>query len=60
MARNLSTDYWAANDVGDIVANGSDESGMPGYGSRVTGTDIRNLTAYLDSLGRSGEPRFTH
>lgn len=50
-SRSLSASYvqnWL-----DIGPNG-----MPVYRGRLSPTDVRNLTAYINSIGKSGEPVF--
>ena len=48
-----------ADDVSEAVLQGKGE-GMPSYSGRVTRTQLGYLSAYLRSIGTSGEPRFTH
>jgi cytochrome c551 len=43
-------------DVSEAVRQGDSEGGMPSYGKYVNGTDIKNLTAYLASIGTKNEP----
>jgi mono/diheme cytochrome c family protein len=44
-------------DVSEAVLQG-EEGGMPSFRNYVTSTDITNLTAYLDSIGKQGSPVF--
>lgn len=46
-------------DVTEAVMFGADE-GMPSYRKYVTSTDIKNIAAYLRSLGTKSEPTFNH
>lgn len=46
-----------AGDVSEAVLQGEDE-GMPSYRRITTAADIRNLTAYLRSIGTAAEPKF--
>lgn len=42
-----------------IAREGSDE-GMPSYAKYLTEGDVKNIEAYLRSIGTTGEPTFTH
>lgn len=42
-----------------IAREGSSE-GMPSYAKYLTERDVKNLEAYLRSIGTTGEPTFTH
>ena len=44
-------------DVSEAVMQGED-SGMPSFKAYATSTDIDNLTTYLNSIGKPGEPVF--
>jgi mono/diheme cytochrome c family protein len=46
-----------AGEVGEAVLDGED-GGMRSYRGIVTSTDLTNLKAYLQSIGRSNEPKF--
>jgi mono/diheme cytochrome c family protein len=43
-------------DVTEVLTQGSPEAGMPSFGKYVGTTDIKNITAYLDSIGTAKEP----
>ncbi len=45
-------------DVSDVLKNGSPEAGMPSFGKYVSTTDIKNITAYLNSIGTAKEPKW--
>lgn len=45
------------HDVSEAVLRG-EEGGMPSFRAYVTDTDITNLTAYLNSIGKPSEPVF--
>lgn len=47
-------------EIGDAVLNG-EGGGMPSFKNNLCNTteDIKNLTAYLQTLGSGGEPTFT-
>ncbi len=47
-----------AAEVADAVPNGED-GGMPPFKNYLCANDIANLTAYIQSLGTSTEPKFT-
>jgi mono/diheme cytochrome c family protein len=47
------------DDPEDTIRNGT-RSGMPAFAGRVTGQEIQDLVAYLESLRTPGEPTFTH
>lgn len=47
-----------AADVAEVVKQGSPEAGMPGYGKNASAADIKNLTAYLASVGTKNEPKW--
>ena len=44
------------SDVQEVVMQGDPEAGMPAFGKYVTATDIKNITAYLASIGSASEP----
>jgi cytochrome c551 len=46
------------SDVTQIVVNGDAETGMPAFGKYVTTTDLKNITAYLNSIGTASEPKW--
>lgn len=46
-------------EVGEAVREGEEE-GMPSYRRILTATEIANLRAYLNSIGKPGEPTFMH
>jgi mono/diheme cytochrome c family protein len=45
-------------DVQETVTQGDPEAGMPAFGKYVTTTDLKNITAYLDSIGTTAEPKW--
>lgn len=55
----ISIQHAEPGDVGEAVRSG-EESGMPAFGKYVTPTDITNIAAYLASIGKANEPKFTH
>lgn len=42
------------------IAREGSEEGMPSYKRYLTERDIKNLEAYLKSIGTAAEPTFTH
>lgn len=56
---NLRDDRPDEDDVRDAVLNGT-RTGMPSYQGLLGERDIRNLSAYFDTLRRDNEPTFTH
>lgn len=46
-----------SGDVSEALIEGED-SGMRSFSGYVTTTDINNITAYLQSIGTSSEPKF--
>lgn len=59
MGPRLRGEHPEFGDVAEVVLGGSDE-GMPSFARYMTSSDLRNLTTYLGTLGRAGEPTFTH
>jgi mono/diheme cytochrome c family protein len=47
-----------AGDISEAVKLGVPEWGMPAYGKYATNADIKNLTAYLNSVGTANEPKW--
>lgn len=46
-----------AGDIGEAVHQG-EGGGMPSFGRKLTRQDIRNIGAYLRSIGTAAEPKF--
>ena len=47
-----------AGDVQEAVTQGIPEAGMPSFGKYVSATDIKNIAAYLASVGTASEPKW--
>ena len=45
-----------AGDLNEAVKQGIPEAGMPSYGKYVNATDLKDLVAYLNSVGTKKEP----
>ena len=44
-------------DIAEAVMQGED-GGMPSFAKYATSTDVKNITAYLNSIGTASEPKW--